>query len=140
MKKLGVDEGESGEEEEDNVDVSHAIAHSFYYIGSKSAWEDGENKKKTKCLLKVGKVGDTFCRCPYRWHVIINPQWYILYGDQYTLFEYLKGNGKEEGLIKEGVAFRKDGVKLINYHYDLKRDEYNIKPVREISWNSIYDE
>lgn len=117
MYKLHEDE-DITEDEADNEDNTLLRASAFYYCGNR--FEDLQSHKDT--------THPFICRCP-KWHLIVSPQMYYLVDRQYTLFEVLKGNTRNDGYITKGLFFGDDGRLICKCAFDLKQSMYSITHV-----------
>jgi hypothetical protein len=108
------------------INKKEATATAFYYKGN------CKNDLKSHDKIKRNVI----CRCPH-WHLISSPHMYSLVDNQYTLFEVLKGNqeGDEAGFVTEGYFYNVFGKLLCETNYDVKGDEYHIKPKEELLWD-----
>lgn len=120
-----VDNDDELGEAEEEIDERQCRAKSFYYRGSCKSDVKSHHRKRRSVI----------CRCP-RWHLIESPRMYWLVDRQFTLFEILKGNQKDEaaGFVTEGHFFNASGMLICKTSYDLVRDEYSIKPLVDFIW------
>jgi hypothetical protein len=106
------------EESEEDEDPTKRAA-SFYYCGNSLEDLKSHHKKSVRSLIY---------RCP-KWHLIVSPRMYFLVDRQYTLFEVLKGNTRNNTYITKGFFFSDTGELLCKSYFDLEQSMYTIAPV-----------